>query len=126
MATDHSTPVGERHASSRRRRLKDPAYLQVARELAPYEALARMVIRYRMDNGLSQEQLAELVGTTNSAISRLESGNHRPNVETLQKLARAFKRQLVIGFADPIEEGAELEPLQAEVARGHADLVALP
>ncbi len=104
--------------------MEDPAYAQAARQLAPYEALARIVIRYRMANKLRQEDLAELVGTSPSAISRLERGQHRPSVETLQKLARAFDRQLVIGFADPIAEPLA-EPIQVKVANHKADVVAL-
>jgi ribosome-binding protein aMBF1 (putative translation factor) len=125
MASHEHSPIGDHHATRRRRRLKDPAYLEAARQVAPYEALARMVIRFRMDHELSQSQLAELVGTTNSVISRLESGAHRPNVDTLQKLARAFKRQLVIGFAEPSDELGD-EPFDATVDDRHASLVALP
>jgi len=51
-----------------------------------------------MAQGLSQQALAERVGTTKSAISRLESGQHAPNVATLQKIATAFGNYLVISF----------------------------
>ena len=44
--------------------------------------------------------LAERMGTSISAISRLESGQHRPNVETLEKLGHAFGEQFVLGFED--------------------------
>jgi ribosome-binding protein aMBF1 (putative translation factor) len=125
MASPDHPPSGEHHANRRRRRLSEPAYLEAARQVAAYEALARMVIRCRMDRDLSQAQLAELVGTSNSAISRLESGAHRPNVETLQKLAHAFKRQLVIGFID-LADDASGELLEATIADRHAELVALP
>ena len=40
------------------------------------------------------------MGTSETAISRLESGQHKPSVETLQKLSRALGRKLVIGFED--------------------------
>lgn len=83
-----------------------------------------MVIRHRMANELSQEALAKVMGTSNTAISRLESGQHRPGVETLEKLARVFKRQLIVGFADPIED-LDAEPIRASVADHEADLVAL-
>lgn len=125
MASPEHSPIGEHHANRRRRRLQDPAYLEAAQEVAGYEALARMVIRFRMDRELSQTQLAKLVGTSNSAISRLESGAHRPNVETLQKLAHAFERQLVIGFVDSADDVTG-GPLEATIADHHADLVALP
>lgn len=64
----------------------------------PYEHIARQVIRLRMDHGLSQQALADRVGSTKSAISRLESGQHAPTVATLQKIARAFGGRLVVNF----------------------------
>lgn len=45
-------------------------------------------LRLRMERDLTQQALARLLGTSVPTISRLESGQHRPNVETLQKLAR--------------------------------------
>lgn len=50
-------------------------------------ALRRGVITARLDKGLTQAELAELMGTTQSAVSRLESGEFNPRVETLSKLA---------------------------------------
>lgn len=118
------SPLGQDHRAARRRRMQDPEYAQAARELAPYEVLARMVIRHRMDRNLTQAELAAHIGSSESAISRLESGQHRPNVETLQKLARAFDRQLVIGFTEPIAESAD-EPIHAKLDAHEADLVVL-
>jgi transcriptional regulator with XRE-family HTH domain len=69
--------------------------------LEPYEEIARQVMRLRMDDHLSQEALARRVGTTKSAISRLESGHHAPTVTTLHKVALAFDRRLVISFDVP-------------------------
>jgi transcriptional regulator with XRE-family HTH domain len=59
-----------------------------------------MVIGRRIRYGLTQAKLAERMGTSIAAISRLESGQHRPNVETLEKLGRAFGEQFVFGFED--------------------------
>jgi transcriptional regulator with XRE-family HTH domain len=66
--------------------------------LAPYEQLARIVIRRRMELGLTQEQLAERMGTSHSAISRIESGQHSTSVQTLQRLADALEMRFVMGF----------------------------
>jgi transcriptional regulator with XRE-family HTH domain len=63
-----------------------------------HESVALRVIQLRMRVGISQEELARRVGTTKSAISRLESGRHRPNVETLQRIAEAVGARLVITF----------------------------
>lgn len=59
-----------------------------------------MVIARRIRYGLTQGQLAERMGTSVSAISRVENGAHRPNVETLERLALAFGEGLVLGFED--------------------------
>jgi len=96
------SPIGQSTATaSRRRARQSPEYQAELARLAPYEEIARQVIRLRMNNSLSQEALAELVGTKKSAISRLESGHHAPTVATLRKIATAFERKLVISFETP-------------------------
>ena len=95
------SPVGTTSRAARRRRAALSAEYRAAQErLAPYEALARMVIARRIRYGLTQEQLADRMGTSESAISRLESGQHRPSVETLEKLGQAFGERIVLGFED--------------------------
>ena len=48
----------------------------------------------RKAKGLSQDRLAELSGVSRITISRIESGNESPRVQTLQTLARALKVKL--------------------------------
>jgi len=96
--TETQTPIGRTHAQARKRRTKSAAYQAELARLAPYEALARNLIGYRMEHGLTQAQLAKRVGTSHSAISRIESGQHAATPETLRKLATALDRRLVIGF----------------------------
>jgi transcriptional regulator with XRE-family HTH domain len=66
--------------------------------LAPFEALARLVIMRRAVLGISQEQLAKRMHTTASAISRIESGQHATNARTLMRLAEALDARAVLGF----------------------------
>jgi ribosome-binding protein aMBF1 (putative translation factor) len=87
------------------RRAKSQAYREAEQRLAPLEQLARLVIMRRATLGLSQQELADRVGTTASAISRLESGNHRVNLDTLQRVAEGLEMRAVIGFELPT--GAE-------------------
>lgn len=125
MSTKNSIPpVGDTHKAGRGRRAQHPAYQEALEEIAPFEQLARMVLRLRMERDLTQQALAGLLGTSVPTISRLESGQHRPNVETLQKLARAFDRQLVVGFVDPAY-GASQQPLLARIADRDAEIVTL-
>jgi DNA-binding XRE family transcriptional regulator len=54
----------------------------------------------RLDAGLTQAQVAELMGTKAPAITRLEnslaSGKHSPSIETLRKYAKALGKRLEI------------------------------
>jgi transcriptional regulator with XRE-family HTH domain len=64
---------------------------EVRRELdrtALANAVAIEVIRYRADHGLSQTQLARKLEMHQSAIARLEAGDHEPSLSTLARLAR--------------------------------------
>lgn len=94
-----TSPVGRTVADGRAQRARrNPAYAREQARLEPYEALARLVISYRMKAGLSQEALASRMGTSHSAISRIEGGQHKTSVETLRRLAEALGVRLVVGF----------------------------
>jgi phage-related protein/DNA-binding XRE family transcriptional regulator len=76
----------------------DDEYREARARLAPFEQVARLLIRYRMDHGLSQTQLGERTGISHSVVSRIETGQHRTNLETLSKIALALGRRLVLSF----------------------------
>ena len=58
------------------------------------------ILNARAASGLTQSEVAALVGTTQSAIARLESPtrNHSPSVGTLQKYAKALGFKVEIRF----------------------------
>jgi DNA-binding XRE family transcriptional regulator len=59
--------------------------------------LANQLLKARTRAGLTQDAIAERMGTTKSAISRLEgSGKHAPSLTTLQKYARAVGCKLQV------------------------------
>jgi transcriptional regulator with XRE-family HTH domain len=70
------------------------------------------VIKHRMELGLTQQELATRVGTSHSAISRIESGRHKTKPETLQRLAQALELRFVMGF----ESGPVDQPVRELVA----------
>jgi transcriptional regulator with XRE-family HTH domain len=77
------TKVNELH----QKWMKNKEYRKAYEELAPEFALARAVINARVRAGLTQEQLAQRMDTTQSVIARLESGRTRPSTQTLERLA---------------------------------------
>jgi ribosome-binding protein aMBF1 (putative translation factor) len=62
--------------------------------------LAVEVRELREKRGLSQRELAERLGTTQSAVARLEAGNVSPSLPTLDKVADALGVELVVSFVD--------------------------
>ena len=61
-----------------------------------FAQVADRVAERRRELGLSQQELAELCGTTQSAIARLESGGRPPRIDTLLRIANALDCELVV------------------------------
>ena len=76
----------------------DDEYRSARARLDAFEQVARLLIRYRIDHGLSQTQLAERAGVSHSVVSRIETGQHRTNLDTLARMARSLGRRLAISF----------------------------
>jgi transcriptional regulator with XRE-family HTH domain len=49
-----------------------------------------------VEKNITQKELAELIGTKQSNISRFESGNYNPTIEFLNKMAHAVGKQLEV------------------------------
>jgi predicted transcriptional regulator len=58
--------------------------------------IADKVAVRRVEMNMSQRELAELVGTTQSAIARLERGGRPPRIDTLLRIAEALDCELVV------------------------------
>lgn len=76
----------------RTRAMQRPAVRKAYDELASEFAYLDEVLKARVDAGLTQAEVAARVGTTQSAIARLESAEskHSPSIATLQRYARAL------------------------------------
>jgi transcriptional regulator with XRE-family HTH domain len=61
-----------------------------------FAQVADQVAEQRRAHGLSQKELAELTGTTQSAIARLESGGRPPRIDTLLGIAEALDCDLTV------------------------------
>jgi DNA-binding XRE family transcriptional regulator len=65
-------------------------------KLQPIYEIKEQLIRIRIEQGLSQADLAKKIGTQQSAISRLESGDCNPSIELLSKVAQALGKEVHI------------------------------
>ena len=70
-----------------------------------FAQIADQVSERRRELGLSQKQLAELTGTTQSAIARLESGGRPPRIDTLLRITSALDCELEVRLRPRTTEG---------------------
>lgn len=86
--------IGKTHEQVLKRMLQDPEFRR------EYEALelADRIARLRIDNGLTQEQLAQACGLKQPHIARLESGKTMPDWKTLWRVAEALGVHVRIEF----------------------------
>jgi transcriptional regulator with XRE-family HTH domain len=74
-----------------------------------FAAIAEQVAGRRRALGLSQAELAELTGTTQSAIARLESGGRPPRIDTLMRIADALDCELKVELRPRTRRGTRDE-----------------
>ena len=75
---------------------KDPGFVRERKKLEPRYRAIFALIGARLNKKWSQTKLAQMAGTQQSAIARVESGNANPTIDFLGRLASAMNSQLVI------------------------------
>lgn len=86
-----------------RRRLyaDDPSRQAQLEQVRADAQLGREIYRLRKSAGLSQKELARLVGTTESVISRLEDANYTGHsMNMLRRIATALHKRVVVKFVE--------------------------
>jgi len=90
-------PVLHDHEAFLKKAFKRKEFREAYQDLEEEYVLARAMLSARSKSGLTQEAVAELMGTTKSAISRLEAGGkHAPSLTTLKRYAQAVGCRLEI------------------------------
>jgi ribosome-binding protein aMBF1 (putative translation factor) len=84
--------------------LGDPEIRREHERIALAHAVAVRVIGYRIDHGLSQTGLARMLGMHQSAIARLEAGDHEPSLTTMSRLARVLGIEFHIDITPDVLE----------------------
>ncbi len=89
----------------KRELLRDKRTARAYADLAEEFDVAHALIDARVRAGLSQTQVAERMGTTQSVVARLESGRRRPSMRTVERFARAVGGRLILRI-EPAQAGA--------------------
>jgi ribosome-binding protein aMBF1 (putative translation factor) len=74
-------------------------------------SLVAELIKARIEAGLTQEQVASRMNTTQAVIARLEGGGREPSTRTLRRFAKATGHKLRISFVrERGEKGSRTAP----------------
>ena len=82
-------------------RLKDPEFVHEYKALEPEYEIIKQIIKSRIEQNITQKELADRIGIKQSNISRLESGNYNPSLEFLKKVASGLGKEVHIEFREP-------------------------
>lgn len=78
--------------------LKDPLFRKHYEEYGKQLEVAYQILQLRKQKGISQAELARKLGTKQSNVARMETGQQNFTTDTLQKIASVFSRELKIEF----------------------------
>jgi len=76
--------------------MRNPGFKRAYDDLELEFTLIHAILDQRVRKGITQKQLAEKVGTKQSAIARFESGNSNPTLAFVKKLSRALDLKLTV------------------------------
>jgi len=79
-------------------KLKNPKFRKYYDEYGKQLEIAYQILKLRKQKGISQAELAKKIGTKQSNVARMETGQQNFTTDTLQKIASVFKRDLKIEF----------------------------
>jgi len=97
MAELKYQPVKHDHKAFLERARKRKGFSEAYDALEIEYQVADQLIKARARAGLTQDAVAEIMGTTKSAISRLEAaGKHAPSLSTLKRYADAVGCKLQV------------------------------
>ncbi len=106
-------PVLHDHEKFLEKARKRQGFGEAYSALADEHTLAHELLAARARAGLTQEEVADSMGTTKSAVSRLESaGKHSPSVTTLKKYARAVGCEVEIRLVPMDRKGGRTKTIR--------------
>lgn len=106
MASSDYRPISHDHDAFLERALRRKGFRDAYDVLEDEYLLVRELISARARAGLTQEEVADSMGTTKSAVSRLERpGKHSPSVSTLKKYAKAVSCDVEIRLVPAAQHG---------------------
>lgn len=127
MADHEHHPVRHDRDAFLKKAIKRRGFAEAYEALEDEYLLARELLSARVRAGLTQEQVAESMGTTKSAVSRLEAiGKHSPSVSTLKKYAQAVGCDIEVRLVPAPRRTSASSGRRRRSARAKEDIGAPP
>ncbi|MDO8565402.1 MAG: helix-turn-helix transcriptional regulator [bacterium] len=84
------------HKSFMKELFKDAKFKKAWDESAFEREIFRAIVRARIRDKMTQKELAEKIGITQSALARFESGRSNPTFEFLKKVTQGLGLRLMV------------------------------
>ncbi len=88
--------AGEKFEVIKEKLLKEEEFKYEYEKLKPRYEVISQIIEARSEQNITQEELAKMVGTQKSNISRLESGTYNPSLDFLIKIAKCLGKEVKV------------------------------
>lgn len=78
--------------------MQDPEFKAAWEADAPQRAIRQAILKARVEQKITQQELANRAGIKQPSLARVESGSSSPTITTLTKLAKALNTKLEVNF----------------------------
>lgn len=78
--------------------LKDPKFKKLWEKAEPKYQLSRQIIKKRLENKMSQQELAKKSGTTQAIISKIENSSFNPTLNLLERICLGLGSNLIVSI----------------------------
>jgi len=96
MATFKGGEIMSKLSTLKKKWIKDPKIKEAYNLLAPEFKIAQTLIKARLKVRMTQTEVASAMGTTQSVVARLETGEQLPSLKTLLRYAHALGKDIQV------------------------------
>lgn len=90
--------MGKNFRETLNKQMEIPEFRSEWEALEPEFQIIKAILNGRKEKNITQQQLADLTGITQADISRMETGNYNPSIQTLQRLAAGLGMMVKLEF----------------------------
>lgn len=90
--------MGKNFRETLNQQMQNPEFKAEWEALEPEFQIIKAILNGRKEKNITQKQLADITGITQADISRMETGNSNPSLQTIQRLAAGLGMMVKLEF----------------------------